>query len=137
MYFRGWSISNRRARKILSKLNSQYQTTFYPDLSLHQTKKIFLYNIGVDHYIYSGGIKYLSSLNKRDFKQMIKKGVKGPAKLLKRARMISHFKKLKSHLEKNNYRSHGKYTRSLLSMANRWLTLDGFKNILGGGNYVQ
>ncbi|MDC0255188.1 RICIN domain-containing protein [Bacteriovoracales bacterium] len=130
--FRGWSISNRRAQKIIRKLNSQYQTTFYPELSLHQTEKIFLYNIGVDHYIYSEGIKYLSSLSKRDFKRMIKKGVKGPGKLLKRARMISHFKKLKAHLEKNNYKSHGKYTRSVISMANRWLNLEGFKDILGG-----
>jgi hypothetical protein len=130
--FRGWSLSKRRAEKILKKLNAQYKTSFYPDLSLQQTEKIFLYNIGVDHYIYSEGIKHLSSLNKRDFNKLIKKNLRGRAKLLKRARLYTHFKQLKFHLEKNNYRRHGQYIRSILSMANRWLTVEGFEKLLGG-----
>jgi hypothetical protein len=52
--------------------------------------------------------------------------------LLKRARLYTHFKQLKFHLEKNNYRRRGQYIRSILSMANRWLTVEGFEKLLGG-----
>ena len=129
---RGWSLSKRRAQKIIKKLNKQYQTNFYPELALNQTKKIFLYNIGVDHYVYSDGIKHLTQLDRREFKKIIKSHIKGRTKLLKRARMLTHFKMLKKHMGKKNYRRQGQYTRSVLSMANRWLSQDGFKGLLGG-----
>ena len=133
---RGWSLSKRRAQKILRRLNDQYKTDFYPELVLNQTRKIFLYNIGVDHYIYSEGVKNLSNMEKRTFKKIIKRHTKGRSKLLKRARMLSHFKKIKKHIENKDYRRQGQYTRSVLSMANRWLNLEGFKELLGGSeNY--
>ncbi|MEC8623499.1 MAG: hypothetical protein VXY34_01665, partial [Bdellovibrionota bacterium] len=133
---RGWSLSKRRAEKILRRLNEQYKTNFYPELVLNQTRKIFLYNIGIDHYIYSEGIKNLSKMDKWAFKKIIKRHVKGKSKLLKRARMLSHFKKIKKHMENKDYKRQGQYTRSVLSMANRWLNLEGFKKLLGGSeNY--
>ena len=70
------------------------------------------------------------------FKKIIKRHVKGKSKLLKRARMLSHFKKIKKHMENKDYKRQGQYTRSVLSMANRWLNLEGFKKLLGGSeNY--
>ncbi len=46
--------------------------------------------------------------------------------------MLNRFKLFKWHLERRNYEKYSLYGRSLLSLFDRYLTLDGFKEMLGG-----
>ncbi|MFZ8934891.1 MAG: hypothetical protein ACO2ZP_13440, partial [Bacteriovoracaceae bacterium] len=130
--YRGFVISKKRAEGLLQKINERYQKDFYPEEILNQTKRIFLYNIGVDVQIYKDGINFLSGLDKKTFSEIIKKHTRAGAPWLKRKALEFSFWKYLKHFQKNNYTLYSKWMRHTLSQAVRWLDVDGLKKILGG-----
>lgn len=130
--FRGFIISKNRAEKIIKALNEKYAIEFYPEQVLAQTKNIFLYEISLNVFVYEGGIEHFSSLSNEQFELILDKNIDGRAKGLKKAQMLNRFKMFKWHLERRNYEKYSLYGRSLLSLFDRYLTLDGFKEMLGG-----
>ncbi len=133
--YRGFSLPVKLAEKIVEKFNEKYNRELFPPLVLNQTKKIFLYDIGVNLYIYPKAIEYLMTLDEEFFKNLVLESIPTRVKKPKAWRMLSHFKLAKKHQEKGNYKKYAAYVRSTLSMANRWLTLDGFTKLLGGDNH--
>jgi len=130
--FRGFIISKNRAEKIIKALNEKYAIEFYPEQVLAQTKNIFLYEISLNVFVYEGGIEHFASLSSEQFELILDKNIDGRAIGLKKAQMLNRFKMFKWHLERRNYEKYSLYGRSLLSLFDRYLTLDGFKEMLGG-----
>ncbi len=133
--YRGFSLPVKLAQKIIEKFNKKYNRELFPPLVLNQTKKIFLYDIGVDLYIYPKAIEYLMALDEESFERIVLDSIPTTVKKPKAWRMLSHFKLAKKHQGKGNYKKFAAYVRSTITMANRWLTLDGFTQILGGDNH--
>jgi len=130
--FRGFIISKERAKKIIEGLNKKYAIEFYPQEVLLQTKNIFLYEISLSIFVYENGIDHFASLSNEQFELILDKHISGHAKGLKKAQMVNRFKLFKWHLQRRNYEKYSLYGRSLLTLFDRYLTLDGFKEILGG-----
>lgn len=130
--FRGFIISKDRANKIIEELNKKYAMEFFPEQVLSQTKNIFLYEISLSIFIYENGIEHFASLSENEFESIIEKHISGHAKSLKKAQILNRFKLFKWHLERRNYERYSLYGRSLLTLFDRYLTLEGFKKVLGG-----
>jgi hypothetical protein len=130
--FRGFIITKDKAKKILDELNKKYALEFYPEKVLSQTKNIFLYEIALNIYIYENGINHFSNLTEEEFSSLLVKYVIGHAKGLKMFQMINRFKLYKYHMKRNNYEKYSFYGRALLTLFDRYLSLEGFKEMLGG-----
>ncbi len=130
--FRGFIISKKHAVKIIEELNKKYAIELYPENVLAQTKNIFLYEISLSVLVYENGIEHFTNLPQGQFESILDKHISGRAKALKRAQMLNRFKLYKWHLERRNYEKYSLYGRSLLSLFDRYLTLEGFKEMLGG-----
>ncbi len=130
--FRGFIISKNKAKKIVDELNKKYSVSLYPEEVLSQTKNLFLYEISLNILVYENGIEHFSELSEEEFESIIRKHIIGGAKSLKLAQLVNRFKLYKWHLERRNYEKYSLYGRSLLSLFERYLSLDGFKEILGG-----
>jgi hypothetical protein len=133
--FRGFSMPVKMAEKIIKKFNEKYQRELFPPLVLHQTTKIFLYDIGVNILIYPKAIEYMMALDESSFERIVLDAIPEKTKKPKYWRMLSHFRAAKKHQEKGNYKKYAAFVRSTTSMANRWLTLDGLTKLLGGDNH--
>ena len=58
----GWSISRKKALKILDEIHYRYDYDFYPPDVLNETKKIFLYSFHVNFTFYLDAIRNVSNL---------------------------------------------------------------------------
>ena len=130
--YRGFVISKKKAEKLLEKINQRYQQDFYPEEILNQTKRIFLYNIGVDVHIYKNGINFLSNLSRETLATIIKKHIRPGAPWLKRKAIEFSYWKYLNHFQKNNYTLYSKWMRHTLSQIVRWVDVEGLKKALGG-----
>lgn len=130
--FRGFIISKDRAKKIAETLNKKYGMEFFPEQALAQTKNIFLYEISLNIFVYENGIEHFASLSEDQLESILEKYIDGHAKALKKGQILKRFKLFKWHLERRNYEKYSLYGRSLLTLFDRYLNLDGFKEVLGG-----
>lgn len=132
--FRGFAISQKKADEILRRINEEYGQILFPELSLKQTKKIFLYDISVETYVYEEGIQHLLSLSPEEFQSLIETHKKGKFHPLRMAIMRANFTTLKKDVEKDEYQKIAKELRKILDRSNRWLTREGFEALYGGKN---
>ncbi|RLA63791.1 MAG: hypothetical protein DRQ88_06950 [Epsilonproteobacteria bacterium] len=130
--YRGWSITRTKAEKIINGWNEKYGMEFYPKQVLQQTKKIFLYELALNIFVYEGGLEHFAGLSLEQFEKIANKHTVGRVKKLKALKMINTFKLFEWHLAQKNYESYAKYMRKLLSHMDRWMDLEGFKKVLGG-----
>jgi len=130
--YRGWSINSKKAQKIIKGWNKKYGMEFYPKEALHQTKKIFLYELALNIFVYEGGLEHFAGLSLEQFEKIVDEHTVGRVKTLKRLIMINKFKLFQWHLARKNYERYSKYMRKLLSYMDRWMDLEGFKKSLGG-----
>jgi len=130
--YRGWSISRKKAEKIIDGWNKKYGMEFYPEQALQQTKKIFLYELALNIFVYEGGLEHFANLSLEQFEKIIEKHTVGRIKTLKRLKLKNRFKLFQWHLARKNYESYAKYMRKLLSYMDRWVDLEGFTKALGG-----
>lgn len=66
----GWSIKRDKAEELLEDIRNQYKFQFYNAPVLKDTKKIFLYNIGVTIFFYQKGLEHLLSLDDKRIKRI-------------------------------------------------------------------
>jgi hypothetical protein len=62
--WKGWSLKARKAKKIISKLNAKYQFNFFPENIFNTTKKVQLYSLNLNLYLYSKAIDSLANISK-------------------------------------------------------------------------
>lgn len=135
--YRGFTISQKGAQKLMDKLSDQFGGGLFPENIISQTKRIFLYEIGVDVNFYEDGLRHFSNMSMEELDNILKIHIKGPAKWGKIKRIKSFFYFLKWHYERNNYQKYSNYMRGLLSMIVRWSDLEGYKKIFDGDkNYL-
>jgi len=130
--YRGFTISSKKAEKIIQAWNDKYGLEFYPKEVLQQTKKIFLYDISLNVFVYEGGIEHFRNLSLEQFEKIVNEHTRGKVKKLKALKMVNRFKLFQWHLARDNYEKYSMYMRMILSYMDRWLDLDGFKKSLGG-----
>lgn len=66
----GWSIKEEKAKELLEEIKHRYRFDFYPSPVLNNTRKIYLYNIGVNIFFYQKGIEHLLSLDESRIKRI-------------------------------------------------------------------
>ncbi|MBF0299528.1 MAG: hypothetical protein HQK51_12455, partial [Oligoflexia bacterium] len=130
--WRGWSISKDEAEKIIVKLNKVFRTSFYPDYILNQTKRIFLYNIGVDLYVYEKAIKNMLLPTNRQLQDIFQHHHQKLGYLSKKWTYMIALNKYKKALKKQNYKDMSNSIRTLLGVAYNSLTLEGLEELFGG-----
>lgn len=67
----GWKANKQKLFKIIKKLNNRFETKFFQDTALQNTKNILLYQVGVDLYISSKGHTSLLQMTKDKFKKIL------------------------------------------------------------------
>ncbi len=155
----GWSMTKKKAEKLIHRLNERYGYEFYPDTALNETDKLALYHIDVDFQFYERGLKALralpSSKVRRIFKEHPIRGEKiaeegddesDAEESGKDSDEDSHgsgrFLRLRTLAERaardGKIDRESKYLLKLISLAEARLSLSGLKELTGGdgGVYV-
>ena len=65
--WKGWSLSYKKAKKLLLKLNDKYGFNFYPETVLHTTQKLQLYTVSLNIYFYKDAVKNIIKQTKKRF----------------------------------------------------------------------
>jgi hypothetical protein len=65
--WKGWSLSYKKAKKLLSKLNQNYGFDFYPETVLNTTEKLQLYTVSLNIYFYKDAVENLIKQTKKRF----------------------------------------------------------------------
>ncbi|MBF0361724.1 MAG: hypothetical protein HQK49_11970 [Oligoflexia bacterium] len=130
--WKGWSISRWYAEKIIEGLNNVFDTEFYPDNVLNQTKKIFLYNIGVDIYVYEKAIESMVSFDRSEIAYIFKNNRQKPGYLSRKWTFEIALSKYRKAYNKGHYRDVCTHLRTMLGVAFNSLTLDGLTELFGG-----
>lgn len=130
--WRGWSINKDQAEKIIAGLNNVFRTNFYPENVLNQTKRIFLYNIGVDLYVYEKAIQNMLAHDNRTLQDIFKDHHQKIGYLSKKWTFQISLNRYKKALQKQNYKDVSNHIRTLLGVVYNSLTLEGLTEIFGG-----
>ncbi|MDB9786791.1 hypothetical protein OAB57_01685 [Bacteriovoracaceae bacterium] len=129
--WRGWSIKEKTAKKILEEINKRYQFPLYSNLDLQQTKRLYLYNIESNLFIYEKGINYLINNITRAKDLFRQFGIRGFPR--SRYKYYSYvFKKYQRAIKKGHYRRATGYLRDMVAYANQYLSFPGVVALVGG-----
>ena len=69
--WKGWELSARKARQIIREINSRFDQELFPRRALNSTKRILLYIIDLDVFVYESGINHLLELSQKQLKEIL------------------------------------------------------------------
>jgi hypothetical protein len=137
----GWQLKKKRALKILEKIKKEYRFRFFEDEVFAQTKKMILYNISANVFVYEPGLKHLLSLTDDQIKKVWTNqqtrdmtNFSGQDALAHSGveRALKFRRKYSEALLQKDYKKMGKYLLKLIRMIDKKLTLQGMEVLVGG-----
>jgi hypothetical protein len=139
----GWQIKKKKAKNILKEIKQRYGFRFFEDEVLAQTKKLFLYNINVNFFIYDKGLNYALRIPEErakyiwtHYQSRDTTNYSGDDRLTRSGyyHFISYRKKYLKYLKRNDQRRMAKYMIKLVRITEERLKMRGIAQIFGGGN---
>jgi hypothetical protein len=137
----GWQLKKKGALKVLERIKKHYKFTFFEEEALAQTKKLILYNISANTFVYENGLKHLLSLSDDEIKAIWTKtqtrnmtNFPGDDALKHSGikRMLKHRVKYSEALLTKDYRKMGKHLLKMIRIIDTKLSLKGFTQLVGG-----
>ncbi len=139
----GWKMDHKKAIKTLKKIKKKYGFKFFEEQVLAQTKKIFLYNINVNFFVYNEGLKSMLSISESKLEKIWKHNQSrdmtnfNGSDSLKRSGFKKFLRlraKYSKFLLKNDQKRYVRKAIEMVELLEEKLKVSGIKQVLGGGN---